>query len=313
MTLRLLWGSGLVALVLVAAPASAFVRNTTAPQGSSAPGPELFWCTRQPSFVMNEKGSKNAGAEASLAAVRRSFEAWTTPDCTDLTFADDGTTSRTDVGFDSGASDNINLVVWREVDCEQVVPHTDTCLLSGSCGNKYGCWDHASNIIAVTTTSFDNTTGEILDADIELNGARFVFTTVDSPPCASPPPPGTVDCVATDIENTVTHEAGHFIGLAHSPDPSATMFASEALGETTKRVLSSDDVAGVCAIYPKGTPVPEACSQSGRGGGSGGGGGSQSGCGCSTGPDGALLGGALAVAPLLARRRRRAVPVPAAG
>ncbi len=74
-----------------------------------------------------------------------------------------------------------------------------------------------------------------------------------------------------DLQNTVTHEAGHFLGLAHpcEADPgtatangvpvcsghpemtSVTMFPSASPGEISKRTLAPDDVEGVCAIYPR--------------------------------------------------------------
>ncbi|MGC4117830.1 MAG: matrixin family metalloprotease [Myxococcales bacterium] len=293
----------LVALALTtSARTDAFVRSR-GPSSGGTLGPALFWCTRQPSFVVNEKGSQDAGAQASIEAVRRSFQTWTQTGCSDLAILDEGTTRQTDVGFDSGASDNQNLVVWREVDCASVVPAGASCLDDGGCNNQYGCWDHEPETIAITTTSFDNDTGEILDADIELNGAGFVFTTVDSPQCSGPARPGANDCVSTDIQNTVTHEAGHFLGLDHAPDRSSTMFASEAEGETLKRTLSDDDVQGVCAIYPTGIAASPSCSQGSINGGSGSGGG------CSTGGARALgTVGALASLHALLRRRRPAAP-----
>jgi hypothetical protein len=50
----------------------------------------------------------------------------------------------------------------------------------------------------------------------------------------------------------LTHEAGHFLGLSHSIDNSATMkpvYDPVRDGESF-RSLAPDDVAGICAIYP---------------------------------------------------------------
>jgi hypothetical protein len=46
----------------------------------------------------------------------------------------------------------------------------------------------------------------------------------------------------------VTHEAGHYLGLAHSNDPTSVMsqFYSSAHAE-----LADDDRAGICAAYPQ--------------------------------------------------------------
>ncbi len=53
-----------------------------------------------------------------------------------------------------------------------------------------------------------------------------------------------------DFASIVTHETGHFLGLAHSGDSRATMFANYTPGSAALRNLTADDVAGICAIYP---------------------------------------------------------------
>jgi len=285
----------MLALVVVL-PQSALAYNRShVPTTDGTVGPALFWCTRSIPFITNEKGSAGQ-VTSSIDAVRLSFEAWTHSTCNDLQFVNQGTTSRTDVGFDQAqnATDNINLVVWRDVTCASAAPASDSCLTAGGCNNKYDCWEDATTSIALTTTTFDKKTGEIYDADMELNGASFIFTTVDSPPCATQParPPPLPGCVATDIRNTVTHESGHVFGLDHNfTDPSVTMYPSASLGDTNKRTPHADDIAGLCDIYPLGQTT-QGCQQ-------------KNGCGC--GAPGAPLAG-LAVLILAAwglRRRRR--------
>src|SRR5262249_18279867 len=77
-----------------------------------------------------------------------------------------------------------------------------------------------------------------------------VFTTVDSPPCLSTAQNQT--CVATDIQNTVTHEIGHALGLDHNTSSSSTMFNSATTGDTTKRTVDPGSQQFVCDVYPKG-------------------------------------------------------------
>ncbi len=85
--------------------------------------------------------------------------------------------------------------------------------------------------------TFDPDTGEIYDADVEINGT--VPLAVGDP----------VSPDGYDFASIITHEAGHFLGMAHSGDDRATMFASYEPGTTFKRTLTDDDISGLCSIY----------------------------------------------------------------
>lgn len=52
-----------------------------------------------------------------------------------------------------------------------------------------------------------------------------------------------------DIQNAMTHEIGHMLGLGHSTDAEATMYSGAVIGETKKRTLDVDDRLGVGEIY----------------------------------------------------------------
>lgn len=100
---------------------------------------------------------------------------------------------------------------------------------------------HDRAAFALTTTFFLLDTGEIVDADLELNEDDWDFATCPEEGCMD----GSVD-----LGNTLTHEAGHFFGLAHSDaDPESTMWACADSGETFKRSLAPDDVEGMCTVY----------------------------------------------------------------
>lgn len=101
-------------------------------------------------------------------------------------------------------------------------------------------WRHDQTQLAVTTLSFNQNDGEILDADMEINAGHFELSTQTD----------NQELMRWDIQNTVTHEVGHMLGLGHSLEPSSTMFASGQQKEITKRDLAADDKLGICALYP---------------------------------------------------------------
>src|SRR6185436_12882868 len=92
-----------------------------------------------------------------------------------------------------------------------------------------------TDTIALTTVTYDTEKGDIFDADIEINAAKVDgvvvnnFTTSDTD-------------VDIDLLSVLTHEAGHFLGIAHSGVSDATMYPQYAPGNTALRDLTDDDV-----------------------------------------------------------------------
>ncbi len=93
--------------------------------------------------------------------------------------------------------------------------------------------------IAVTSVTSNSLTGEIIDADIQLNDDHYVFS-------ASEVPTGDVDLVSV-----VAHEAGHALGLDHAAAPGSTMYAEYANSSNPigARTLARDDIDGICELY----------------------------------------------------------------
>ncbi|HRI68915.1 MAG TPA: matrixin family metalloprotease, partial [Polyangium sp.] len=114
-------------------------------------------------------------------------------------------------------------------------------------------WPHAgaNSTLALTTVTYNIDTGEIYDADMEVNSANVMFTTDDK-------------TVKFDLASIATHETGHFLGLSHSPTTSATMFSDYSPGSTELRTLDPDDVAAICDAYPPGSTIPSSCDASPR-------------------------------------------------
>ncbi len=158
-----------------------------------------------------------------------------------------------------------------------------------------------SSAAALTTVTYvddpsSSRDGEIVDADVEVNGQDFAIATGGSslgePSCRS------------DLGNTFTHELGHVMGFDHTclapadepktdgdgdpvplcsqtDDPEiveATMYNFQDCDETKKTSPEPTDIEGVCTAYPSAnTPnscepasidPPGCCSTTGGGAGS---------------------------------------------
>ncbi|MCA9520945.1 MAG: hypothetical protein KC609_08225 [Myxococcales bacterium] len=213
-------------LCAVANPASAYLRSTTT--GVPGKGLDVFWGTRSVVIKYNSAGTNQIDGTAELfEAYRRSMATWNAVSCSDFAFVDGGSTPNSLSGLDprTREPDRENLIVFRDDD-----------------------WTHQKDLLALTTVIFSNTTGEIVDADLELNSFRYSFSVSDTD-------------VLNDVQNTVTHELGHVLGLDHpcGNDPSCggddllketTMYQNAPVGELKKRDLAQDDIDGLCAIYP---------------------------------------------------------------
>jgi hypothetical protein len=162
-----------------------------------------------------------------------------------------------------------------------------------------------TSTLALTSTIFEKTSGALLDADVEINSYKIVLTTT-----------GVSSDVEKDLQSIVTHEAGHFLGLGHSPLSTATMYKMYSPGDLNYRSLAVDDQQGICSIYPPDRDAPACVAPSPAHGfslycGGGGDEGTASATGCAVGPQAprdtsfAVVSAALAANVLCARRRRR--------
>jgi len=334
---RLLRAAAALVLLAAAGVAVAFVRTTVTKNPAS--GVCLWWSTRQVAYEVNASAfdgppalSGSCTASSAAAIVRASLPKWSqatrageAAPCTDFQYVGGADSTRADLGYDrNNLSSNVNLVVFRRGLCAQQTADPN-CQdpTNGTCIETHNCWSHDTIVgpgatIALTTATFVVSTGEILDADIELNGwngqqppsaTGLYFTCVASGGNCLASYAGTT-CIEWDVENTVTHEGGHMLGLDHvcQPDyptpfnacPSdasglPTMAPTAQLGDTNKRKLHPDDIEGVCTIYPAGktvdrtTACPAAPSPV-----------TAMGCGCGAGG-----GSGLALLGLVAALRRR--------
>ena len=205
-------------LALVPGVASAFCRSTTCTgdcprdeDGCKTTGVPLFWASSCVGFSLQEDSSIHIPFKYFEQVAQASFLTWTQLDCADgtstIAFSQLANVTCNQTEYNSGGT-NANILLFQDYKWK---------------------YQGVDNTLAKTTVTFDNETGEILDADIEINHANNHFKISDM-------------VIDYDLQAVVTHEIGHFIGLDHTLDFSATMYAGYEPGSIDQRTLEPDDV-----------------------------------------------------------------------
>ncbi|MGC4065658.1 MAG: matrixin family metalloprotease [Polyangiaceae bacterium] len=103
----------------------------------------------------------------------------------------------------------------------------------------------ANGALAITLLTVDDDAKTIVDGDIVINGGhRFTDVTTFGSSKAG------INGNYYDLQNVVTHELGHWFGLAENYDNAeATMFAYVDPGEIKKRDLDTQDITQVQLAY----------------------------------------------------------------
>ncbi len=281
-------------------PAQAFVRYLT------DDGEPFFWAQASvPITGYSNDFTQTSMTIAQVAnAVQGAAAAWSeqTNACTYLELVPALSTAPTPLAVNDGHNSLIfHSSLWCHIAAD------------GSCDVEYD-----ATALAVTTDTANTKTGQIYDADVEVNLVDYQWADlVEDPELSSD----------MDLQNALTHEFGHLIGLDHtcfdalssatgvrpddnngqpvpdctsaSPEVKATtMYPSAQPGDTQKRTLAPDDQNAVCTIYSVNHPPPPPGTD-GNGG--------CDGCRAAGGPGdtGAPATFALLAAILIARRRAR--------
>ncbi|MFO0679675.1 MAG: matrixin family metalloprotease [Polyangiaceae bacterium] len=222
--------AAVLALLAFADDAFAFCRATTESPTADfnaaggrcwTGGKPLYWKSKCVGFSLQKDGTSQFAIDKAAAILTTSFSTWAVPSCSAggtpsliVSAADRSTCGLVEFNVNGP---NQNVIVFRDKDW----PHNDP-----------------NNTLALTTLTFEKTTGEIYDADMEINTFGQTMTPGDPVPANG-----------YDFESVVTHEAGHFMGLAHSFDTKATMYPRYVPGSTNLRNLTTDDVEGICTVY----------------------------------------------------------------
>ena len=182
-------------------------------------GVPLFWNNLCVGYSVQKDASTQISLADATSAVSRAFGSWESVECP---------------AHISIKATNLGPVECHEVRYNSSGPNQNVIMFDDT------SWPHSdsSNTLALTTVTFNSATGEIYDADIEINTFQQHLST------------GDISKSGYDFDSIITHEVGHFLGLAHSPDTTATMFAHYTPGTISMRTLAPDDIAGICNVYP---------------------------------------------------------------
>lgn len=225
------------------APASAWLQYRT----SESKGCGLRWHQPDIDYLVDTAAPEGLAHADFLAAVDGAFRGWSQVQCGLCT---------SKVAPGCAPEKCAPQALGLEMHLKGVAPPTPvgatctesnaagTCIQVASNGNFVSvaqgtpdAWIYGQFVFALTVLTFNRQTGAIADADILLDDTGADF-------CIGPCKPG-----QHNVCNTLTHEAGHFLGLDHSHDAQATMFSTAPSGEVKKCSLLDDDRTGACVVY----------------------------------------------------------------
>jgi hypothetical protein len=221
-------------LTLLGQPLSAYLKFGFSVNGRVV---TVKWNRTPVQYFVNERGGPGVGASAFADALARAFGTWEAVPSASIRYQFAGFTGISPLEEDGRTT--IGFLAAPELE----------------------------RVLASTTLLFDESTGELLEADIFFNSA-FLWSTAAAG-----------EAGRFDVETIALHEIGHLNGLGHSAIGETEngvggrrVLAAEAAmfplafgpGNALHRSLRADDIAGISDLYPDGDFDDDTGSISGR-------------------------------------------------
>jgi hypothetical protein len=199
----------------------------------NATGPSLGWSTPEITYhIINE--SQKLSTQAIQEAFVKAAQTWTRvavraddancPDratATGMVFKEGEPINQNFIGYNFlEPQKNRNIILVRDLD-----------------------WSYSASLPAVVTLTYNHLTGEIFDADAELNTQYAEFSS-----------DGREN--THDLEAVATYVLGRMMGFAFSDIPTASLSLEGSFVTANKRLLSCDDANAILFRYPAPTSDP---------------------------------------------------------
>ena len=177
-------------------------------------GKTLHWNDPDIDWQLNPESFEGMDAQGVSDAADRAFNTWNQVNKSAINFIRGDNTSEADYSKSSH-------IVYMDSD------------------NSSGFFPNGSGTVAITPIIYSTSDGRMIDVDIIFNGKDFNFALH-------------ANGSSFDLQDVMTHEIGHMIGLDHSPHHGSSMWPYVAPGQWLHRSLSQDDISGGIAAAKDG-------------------------------------------------------------